>query len=38
VKYDLVLKTDNEDIERLVQHIFDYLGNKPTNTLKFEVR
>ena len=38
VKYDLVLNTDNKEMERLVQLIFDYLEKKVINTLKFEVR
>ena len=37
-KYDLVLNTDNKEMERLVQLIFDYLEKKVINTLKFEVR
>ena len=38
VKYDLVLKTDNEEKERLIQIIFDYLEKKVINNLKYEVR
>ena len=38
VKYDLVLKTDNEEMERLIQLIFDYLEKKVINTFNYEVR
>ena len=38
IKYDLLVKTDNEDIEGLVQLVFDYLEKKVINTLNFEVR
>ena len=38
VNYDLGLKTDNEEIEGLVQLVFDYLEKKVINTLNFEVR
>jgi len=38
VKYDLVLKTDDEEIEGLVQLIFDYVEKKVINALKYEVR
>lgn len=35
MKYDLVLKTDDEEIEGLVQFIFDYVGKKVIKTPKF---
>jgi adenylylsulfate kinase len=38
VKYDLLVKTDDEEIEGLVQLIFDYVEKKVINTLKYEVR
>ena len=38
VKYDFLVKTDDEEIEGLVQLIFDYVEKKVINTLKYEVR
>jgi adenylylsulfate kinase len=38
VKYDFLVKTDDEEIEGLVQLIFDYVEKKVINALKYEVR
>ena len=35
IKYDLLVKADNEEIEGLVQLVFDYLEKKLINILKY---